>query len=188
MFFRNGSRVMKNLKNIGFMQGRLSPAPKGKIQFFPVKHWEREFFLANRMGLKNIEWTLDYKNLYKNPIFTKTGVKQIKILSKKYSVNLVTLTGDCFMQKPFWKLKNPKKHLKDFKNVVKACKNLKIKFIIYPLVDNSAVKSIKEEKKIIYEFSKLRDFLKTNKVTILFESDFSPIKIGIAIYSSIKSL
>ncbi len=168
---------MKNLKNIGFMQGRLSPAPKGKIQFFPAKHWEGEFFLANRMGLKNIEWTLDYKNLYKNPIFTKMGVKKIKSLSKKYSINLTTLTGDCFMQKPFWKLKNSRKHLKDFKNVVKACKNLKIKFIIYPLVDNSSVKSIKEEKKLIYEFSKLRNFLKTNKVTILFESDFTPIKL-----------
>ena len=57
------------LNNLGFMQGRLSPSKKNKIQFFPEKSWKKEFFLANKIGLKHMEWTLDYKNLYKNPIF-----------------------------------------------------------------------------------------------------------------------
>ena len=177
MFFRNGSRTMTNLNNIGFMQGRLSPAPKGKIQFFPHKYWENEFYLANRMGLKNMEWTLDYKNLYKNPIFKSRGVKKIKHLSKKYLINITTLTGDCFMQKPFWKFKKSKKYLNDFKNIVKACNNLKIRFIVFPLVDNSSIKNTRDEKKLIHKFSKLRGFLKKNNVTLLFESDFPPLKL-----------
>ena len=131
---------MTQLKKIGFMQGRLSPTENNKIQFFPEKNWKSEFLLASKIGLKNMEWTLDYKNLYKNPIFLKKGRKKIKELSKKYNVKIQSLTGDCFMQKPFWKNKNSKKYIQDLKNIIKACASLKIKYIIFPLVDNSSIK------------------------------------------------
>ena len=58
------------------MQGRLLPSIKNKIQFFPEKNWKKEFTLANQLGLKNMEWTLDYKNLNKNPIFLKQVKKK----------------------------------------------------------------------------------------------------------------
>jgi len=165
---------MKILNNLGFMQGRLSPTSKGKIQFFPEENWEKEFHLANKIGLKNMEWTLDYKNLFINPIFTNEGIKKIKYLSKKYKIKIKTLTGDCFMQKPFWKYKNSKKYIEDFKKIIKACSNLKIKYIIFPLVDKSSIKTNKEEIKIILKFKKLNKFLKKNNIKILFESDYTP--------------
>ena len=156
------------------MQGRLSPTEKNKIQFFPEKNWKKEFFFAKQLGLKNMEWTLDHKDLYKNPIFTKNGKKKIKELSKKYNVTIKSLTGDCFMQKPFWKYKDKSKHVQDLKKIVKACSDLKIKYIIFPLVDNSSIKDKNEEKIIILEFKKLNKFLTRNKVQILFESNYSP--------------
>jgi len=165
---------MIQFKKIGFMQGRLSPNEKNKIQFFPEKNWKGEFLLANKIGLKNMEWTLDYKNLFKNPIFTEKGKKKIRELSKKYNIRIQTLTGDCFMQKPFWKNKNSKRYIQDLKNIVKACANLKIKYIIFPLVDNSSIKNKNEENKIVIEFKKLNNFLKKNKVQILFESNYLP--------------
>ena len=165
---------MRIPNNLGFMQGRLSPTFKGKIQFFPSEHWEKEFYLANKIGLKNMEWTLDYKNLFINPIFTNEGIKKIKHLSKKYSIKIKTLTGDCFMQKPFWKYKNSKKYIEDLKKIIKACGNLKIKYIIFPLVDKSSIKTKKEEKKIILKFKTLNNFLKKNNTKILFESDYTP--------------
>ena len=165
---------MIKLKNFGFMQGRLSPTEKNKIQFFPKKNWEKEFFFAKQIGLKNMEWTLDHKNLYKNPIFTKNGKKKIKELSKKYNITIKSLTGDCFMQKPFWKYKNKVKYIQDLKKIIKACSDLKIKYIIFPLVDNSSIKNKKEEKEIVLEFKKLNKFLTRNKVQILFESNYSP--------------
>ena len=36
------------------------------------------------------------KKLYSNPIFTKSGIKQIKNLKNK--IEIISLTGDCFMQ------------------------------------------------------------------------------------------
>ena len=41
---------MSKLNNLGFMQGRLSPSEKNKIQFFPEKNWEEEFYNANKIG------------------------------------------------------------------------------------------------------------------------------------------
>lgn len=162
---------------IGFMQGRLLPSLKNKIQFFPEKNWKKEFTLANRLGLKNMEWTLDYKNLNKNPIFSKAGKEGIKKLSKEYKVKINSLTGDCFMQKPFWRLKDANKYIQDLKKTIVACGELKIKYICFPLVDNSSIRNRAEENKIIVELNKLNKLLSENKVQILFESDYSPKKL-----------
>ena len=78
------------------------------------------------------------------------------------------------MQKPFWKYKNKVKYIQDLKKIIKACSDLKIKYIIFPLVDNSSIKNKKEEKEIVLEFKKLNKFLTRNKVQILFESNYSP--------------
>ncbi len=162
------------LNNLGFMQGRLLPTKNNKIQFFPEKNWKKEFYLANKVGLKHMEWTLDYKNLYKNPIFTSVGIREIKSLSKKYNIKIKSLTGDCFMQKPFWKFSNSKKYIMDLKKIIEACGNLKIRYIIFPLVDNSSIKNKTQENKIILEFKKLNNILSSNKVEILFESNYNP--------------
>ena len=68
---------MKFLSNLGCMQGRLSTMINNKIQSFPSRYWKEEFSHAKNLGLKFIEWTLDYDQIFTNPIFIK----------KKYSTN-----------------------------------------------------------------------------------------------------
>ena len=51
--------------SIGFMQGRLTELYENKIQSFPWNNWEKEFELANKNGLKIMEWTIDSENLFK---------------------------------------------------------------------------------------------------------------------------
>ena len=68
--------------NFGVMQGRLSKKINNKIQAFPEKNWKNEFSIAKKLNLKLIEWTLDYKNFYKNPLLTEDGQKTIKKLFK----------------------------------------------------------------------------------------------------------
>ena len=165
------------LNKLGLMQGRLSPCGKNKIQFFPTKNWEKEFKKAKDIGIKYIEWTLDYKNLYLNPIFTKSGVNKINFLKKKNKIKVLSLTGDCFMQKPFWKFKKNKNLINDLFNILKACSNLKIKYIIIPLVDNSSIKNKNQEKILIKFFKKITLLIKKFNVEILFESDFNPSKL-----------
>jgi len=168
---------MKFVPNLGCMQGRLSPMTDNKIQSFPNSFWQNEFIYAKSLGLKFIEWTLDYNKIFTNPIFIKKKVKIIKNLSKKNSIKIISLTGDCFMQNPFWKKKNHRKEVSDLKKIITACSNLGIKFIVVPLVDNGSLKKLWHEKKLIIIFNSLVDFLKNNKITILFESDYHPKRL-----------
>ena len=70
----------------GMMQGRLSAIVNNKIQSFPEKSWHKEFKKLSEINLDQLEWTLDYKNLSKNPILTTSGKKKIKFLKKKNTV------------------------------------------------------------------------------------------------------
>ena len=74
--------------NYGIMQGRLSKIIGNKIQAFPEKYWKSEFLKAKKLGLKSIEWTLDYKNLKSNPLLSNKGRLKIKKLSKQYSIKI----------------------------------------------------------------------------------------------------
>ena len=164
---------------IGFIQGRLSPMVEGKIQAFPWNHWENEFPIASKIKLKLIEWTLDQEKLYFNPLMTNIGQKKIKSLCKKHNIKIPSLTGDCFMQYPFFKYKGNKRSalINDLKNIVEACGALNIELIIFPLVDNSSIEHDVQQTEIIEEFKKIEDYLKRNKVKIVFESDFHPSKL-----------
>ena len=98
-----------NKKKIGIMQGRLSPLYNNKIQSFPKYHWRNEFKKIRELKINMMEWTLDHKEIIKNPINTIEGKKEIVDLKNKYKIDINSLTGDCFMQKPFWKQKGKKK-------------------------------------------------------------------------------
>ena len=161
----------------GVMQGRLSSKIGNKIQAFPIKNWKSEFSKAKKLGLKSIEWTLDYKNLYKNPLLLKKSQLEIKRLSRKYSIKIKSITGDCFMQKPFWKFKNNNKLLEDLKKIIKSSKDIGIDLIVLPLVDNGSLKNDKEIKNFIKISKSLKEYLKNTKVKLIFESDFHPIKL-----------
>ena len=161
----------------GVMQGRLSKKVGNKIQAFPEKSWRSEFYKAKTLGLKSIEWTLDYKNLKKNPMLTKKGQSQIKKLSKKNSININSLTGDCFMQNPFWKKKNNLKLIDDLIKIIQSCKIIGIKYIVVPLVDNGSINNKDDEKNLLNSCKYISKYLKDSNLKIIFESDFSPKKL-----------
>ena len=164
--------------NIGFMQGRLSPMQGKKIQSFPWKNWEKEFQIGNKLDFKILEWTLDYQKLYSNPLMNDIGRRKIKNLCLKYNFEILSLTGDCFMQKPFWKVNGQKRNKlqNDFLNIIKESGKLGIRFIILPLVDNGKIISQKQEEILINFVKKIYPTLRLNKIKILFESDFEPKK------------
>ena len=94
---------MSAYERVGFMQGRLSDVIDGRIQVFPWRCWQEEFLKAQRHDLRLIEWTLDQDRLYENPLLTSAGQYEIGELCRRHGVSIRSLTGDCFMQAPFWK-------------------------------------------------------------------------------------
>ena len=117
---------------IGFMQGRLSPIVDGKIQSFPWVNWRNEFALAKEIGLSLMEWTLDQDRLYENPLMTIEGQEEIRALCERYDFSIPSLTGDCFMQAPFWKTHGQERQIlqTDFLNVCRSCYGLGIGIVV----------------------------------------------------------
>ena len=161
---------------IGYMQGRLSPLVDGKIQAFPWDHWQSEFPAAQKLGIDAMEWTLDQEGLYKNPLMSESGQKEIQSLCEKHKLSIPSLTGDCFMQAPYWKHDGESRRSlqNDLKNIIQSCSNLGIKFIVVPLVDAGSIESAEQEEVLLNHLEKITPFLKACNVQLLFESDLEP--------------
>jgi hexulose-6-phosphate isomerase len=166
-------------ERLGFMQGRLSPMVNGRIQAFPASHWRDEYPAAARLGLALVEWTLDYADLDDNPLMTPAGRAEIRALGALHGVSLETLTGDLFMQMPFWKETGAARDalLHDFERVVDASAAAGIRIIVVPLVDNGSVAD-RGEDALVDALAARGDAIASHGVTIAFESDFPPARLA----------
>lgn len=164
---------------IGFMQGRLSPLVEGKIQVFPWAHWRDEFPRAQQLGFGLMEWTLDREKLRESPLLTRAGHSEIRRLSIAHGIRVPSLTGDCFMQAPFYKAEGATRRalLVDLEAVIKACADLGIVCLVVPLVDNGALENERQESVLTEELERRLQLLRKARVAIAFESDFPPARL-----------
>lgn len=165
---------------IGFMQGRLSPLVDGRIQAFPWGCWNEEFPAAQRAGFRLMEWTLDQERLYENPLLTAAGQAEIRALCAQYQVSIPSLTGDCFMQAPFWKARGSERESlqRDFGAVAEACAAVGIGTMVVPLVDNGRLDTEEQASALVGFLSAQRPLLAKLRVRVVFESDLPPIELA----------
>ena len=164
------------MRRIGFMQGRLSPQVDGKIQAFPWQHWEEEFVIAGSAQFELVEWTLDQDRLHENPLLLSSGQQRIRELSRISGVKVSSLTGDCFMQAPFWKARDTtrKTLLVDLQHILEACAALDVRYVVVPLVDNGQLENAVQRESLLDGLLPLAPWLTKHHVEIVFESDFRP--------------
>jgi len=158
------------------MQGRLSPLVNGRIQAFPWDCWQTEFVIAQQHQFGLMEWTLDQELLYDNPLLTSAGQAEINNLCRKHSIEVASLTGDCFMQSPFWKAESLERDVleQDFIAVARACSAVGISMIVVPLVDNGRLETLAQEDVLISFLQEKVNLFESLGVKIVFESDFTP--------------
>lgn len=168
------------MNRIGFMQGRLSPQVDGKIQAFPWQHWQAEFSAAAAIGIPMMEWTLDHDRLYENPLMTAAGQAEIRELCRRHDFVIPSLTGDCFMQAPFWKAQEKDRAAleRDFLAVAEACAAVGISMIVVPLVDNGRLESAGQEDELVAFLQGQARFLVEHGLKVVFESDFCPANLA----------
>ena len=164
---------------IGFMQGRLSPQVDGKIQSFPWRHWQSEFPAAASIEISLMEWTLDQDRLYENPLMTETGRQEIIKLKEQYGISIPSLTGDCFMQAPFWKRTTERDSLlRDLQAIIHAAATIGISLILIPLVDSGRLENTTQEDGLRAGLASVERDLDEREMQITFESDFPPERLA----------
>lgn len=171
---------MSMRERIGFMQGRLSPQVDGKIQAFPAEHWRAEFPAAEVLGIPALEWTLDRNGLRENPFNTPAGRGEIRSLSARHGVRVPSVTGDCFMQAPFWKAGSGTREelLEEFDLVLASAGELGVAHVVVPLVDNGAIETPEQEDTLLRAIEARDGALEAMGVGIVFESDFAPERLA----------
>lgn len=164
------------MARIGFMQGRLSPQIDGKIQAFPWQFWEREFLIGSEAGFELIEWTLDDDRLHENPLLLDAGQRRIRELSSTSGIQVISLTGDCFMQAPFWKAPEIGRRslLQDLKSILGGCAAVGIRYVVVPLVDNGRLENTAQRESLLDGLLPLVPWLLKHEIAIVFESDYPP--------------
>ena len=169
------------MNNLGFMQGRLSPQVDGMIQAFPVVHWRDEFCAAQGLGLGLLEWTLDHCNLANNPLMSSAGRDSIRGLSQTHAVAIPSVTGDCFMQEPFWKGSTQSERdrlLIEFDAVATASADLGIGIIVVPIVDNGRIESESQAKNLHDALMARTNILADKGLRVAFEIDLPPRELA----------
>jgi L-ribulose-5-phosphate 3-epimerase len=161
---------------IGFMQGRLSPLVDGMIQAFPIVHWRTEFAAAEALGIGLMEWTLDQEGLHENPLMTAQGRTEIQDLLLRHGLSIPSLTGDCIMQAPFYKVGGAVRDemLADFAAIITACGDLGIGLFVVPLVDNGGIENKSQERNLFDGLAGMEGLMREHDVRIVFESDLPP--------------
>jgi len=162
------------------MQGRLSALVDGKIQAFPWNEWREEFPRAKAIGLSRMEWTIDQERLRENPLTTESGRGAISRLSRGNAVEIPSLTGDCFMQAPFWKADGQAREalIADLDLVLASCAALRIVFVVIPLVDNGKIESPEQAEVLLRVLLDRSAALSRHGTRIVFESDLPPTELA----------
>ena len=162
------------------MQGRLSPLVGGRIQAFPWSCWADEFPQAQANDLRLMEWTLDQDRLYENPLLTGAGQAQIRALCQRHGVSIPSLTGDCFMQAPFWKAAGAERDRlqRDFRAIAAGCAAVGISIIVVPLVDAGRLETNEERDTLTGFLGAEAAALRGSGLRVAFECDYGPAELA----------
>ena len=168
---------------LGIMQGRLLPKIDERYQCFPAFNWQKEFYLAKKLGLKTIEFIFDNFYPHLNPLISKEGLKEIKKIQILTNVRVESICADYFMENPIF-VNNPDKsklNLFTLEKVIKNAKFLNVKNIILPCVDQSSLNSKKKLDLFVSQMNKIKHLLDKVKINISLETDLPPKKFLILI-------
>jgi hexulose-6-phosphate isomerase len=137
-------------KQIGIMQGRLSPRIDGKIQAYPAKTWQKEFEIAKEIGYSAIEWIVE-KPLGINALLSKSGMQEIKEIILKTGVRVDYVCADIFMQQPLVRMseKIKEENKKILKQILINSKEIGAIGVEIPFVDASSIKTESEIDELI---------------------------------------
>ena len=161
------------------MQGRLLPKYRNEYQSHPVLFWEKEFEIANKIGLKHIEFIFDNNNPHLNPLMNYDGIKKIKKKIKKNKIFVKNICADYFMAKPISNIDqfSFNENIETFKILVKNSSLLGVKDIIIPCVDNSSLNSSVKILNFLRFVDKIKFTLDKFNINFSLETDLNPKKI-----------
>lgn len=163
---------------LGVMQGRLLPKYQGRYQAHPVGYWQGEFKIAATLKLHLIEFILDYDQATLNPLFTNSGLNEIKQTIKQTGVQVKTICADYFMQAPLHSenLKIVAESRKVLQQLIPNAAQLGVTDIVIPCVDQSSLNSQAALIRFVAELKNFESLAKKHHLHLALETDLAPLE------------
>ena len=165
------------MRSYGIMQGRLTQ-PKGRgIQFFPFDNWNIEFELGAELGINEIEWIFDYDNYTDNPLWSSSGVSDVRSVIDSTSVEVHSICLDYFMRRPFYKFSAldmrviRDENIEFIHRIIDVMTDIGANLLEIPMVDESSIKTDEERKQAIDFLQEVLYFAEVADVLIGCETD-----------------
>jgi L-ribulose-5-phosphate 3-epimerase len=164
------------MTRIAVMQGRLLPPSDGCFQCFPREHWREEFRLAAEAGLDAIEWIYDSPGADDNPLSTDSGLEEIRSLSEKCKIAVVSVCADYFMECPLAKASTAQQEERFSKLLwlLDRCKLGGIRRVVLPFVDNSRIDSDLEEFQVVQVLGRVLTYAQEIDIELHLETSLDP--------------
>jgi hexulose-6-phosphate isomerase len=164
-------------KQIGIMQGRLSPRIDGKIQAYPAKTWQKEFEIAQEIGYSAIEWIVE-EPMAENALMTESGLSEIAKIIEKTNVKVDYICADIFMQQPLMRMNSEtKKSNKHYLSQILINANrIGAIGVEIPFVDNSSIKTEEEKKELLEVLQDYFELANDLNLKISLETDLAPLE------------
>ena len=154
----------------GIVQGRLTKAPKNRLQVFPrIKNIKKEFSNAKKLGFNYIELFTERKYNSLNPIWCKKDENFYQNLKKKHKLKTPNLCDDYIISNSIKLNKN----INYIKDLILNIKKLNIKNLILPLYGKS---NLDDNNFISFKncLVEIMNLAKKNNINILIESNINP--------------
>lgn len=164
--------------SLGVMQGRLLPKYQGRYQAHPLGYWQDEFPLAAELGLENIEFILDFNDVYQNPLLGSKGLDEITSLSEKTGVNVTTVCADYFMEAPLHSVSKEmvKESKKVLQTLIQNSAQLDITDIVIPCVDQSSLTDSASEERFVENIQSSIELAEQFNINLSLETDLAPVR------------
>ena len=158
------------------MQGRLLPKYDGHYQAHPVGYWPEEFPIAAELGLDCIEFILDFNDAKQNPLLSKEGIKEIQAVSAQTGVKVLSVCADYFMEAPLHSYYEKTAYQSEevLYRLLKTAKELDIRDIVIPCVDQSSIQDEKMRHRFQEVISGLVSTAEQYGVNLALETDLNP--------------
>ncbi len=125
------------------MQGRLSQAPEGRPQAFPWNTWREEFTRARALGFDAIEWLVTVEHFDENPIWTASGVEQIRAHVTASGVCVRSVCADMFISQSFTRTSEAERlsRVKALEHLIIQCASLDVSVLLVPVLERAELRT-----------------------------------------------
>lgn len=158
------------------MQGRLIPPQDGRFQSFPRGQWREEIANAVVAGLRGIEWIYDLYGEGANPLETAQGRADLKVCLDEYSISVVSICADYFMDCPFVRCSDEERaaRVERLQWLISICPEMGIGRVVIPFVDNSRISTPQEQALVVSCLQQALPVAQEHGVELHLETDMGP--------------